>query len=43
MHRAVQVLKMRGSDHDKSVREFTITGRGMEIGEPLPDATPLFQ
>lgn len=43
MHRAVQVLKMRGSDHDKSVREFTITGRGMEIGEPLPDATHLFQ
>jgi circadian clock protein KaiC len=42
MHRAVQVLKMRGSDHDKAVREFTITGRGMEIGDPLPDATHLF-
>lgn len=42
MHRAVQVLKMRGSDHDKAIREYTITGRGMEIGEPLPDATHLF-
>lgn len=42
MHRAVQVLKMRGSDHDKAIREFTITGRGMEIGEALPDATHLF-
>jgi circadian clock protein KaiC len=42
MHRAVQVLKMRGSDHDKAIREFAITGRGMEIADPLPDATHLF-
>lgn len=42
MHRAVQVLKMRGSDHDKAIREFTITGNGIEVGEPLPDATHLF-
>lgn len=42
MHRAVQVLKMRGSDHDKAIREFSITDRGMEIAEPLPDATHLF-
>ena len=42
MHRAVQVLKMRGSDHDKAIREFTITSRGMEIADPLPDATHLF-
>jgi len=43
MHRAVQVLKMRGSDHDKAVREFTISDRGMQISEALPDATPLFR
>ena len=42
MRRGVQVLKMRGSDHDKSVREFRITGHGMEIGEPFPDISTLF-
>lgn len=40
--RGINVLKMRGSDHDKSVREFRITGVGMEIGEPFADITELF-
>ncbi|MGZ6644391.1 MAG: ATPase domain-containing protein [Solirubrobacteraceae bacterium] len=35
MARAINVLKVRGSDHDKSVREFVIDGSGMHIGEPL--------
>ena len=42
VRRGVNVLKMRGSDHDKAVREFSITGRGMEIGEPLADVSALF-
>jgi circadian clock protein KaiC len=33
--RAINVLKLRGSDHDKDVRGFTIDGRGMRIGERL--------
>jgi hypothetical protein len=27
---------MRGSDHDKSLREYVIDDHGMHIGEPLP-------
>ena len=42
MRRGIQVLKLRGSDHDKSVREFRITDHGMEIGDPFPDITRLF-
>ena len=38
MHRVVQVLKMRGSNHDKALRQFTITDRGMQIGDPVADA-----
>ncbi|HET6794438.1 MAG TPA: circadian clock protein KaiC [Acidimicrobiales bacterium] len=33
--RGVTVLKMRGSDHDRLIREFTIDGDGMHIGEPF--------
>ena len=42
VRRGITVLKMRGSDHDKSVREYTISSRGMEIGEPLADVSGLF-
>jgi circadian clock protein KaiC len=31
LHRGVSVLKMRGSDHVKAIREFTITSRGLEV------------
>src|SRR5581483_4710816 len=41
-HRGVQVLKMRGSDHDKAIREFRITDHGMEIAEPFADISRLF-
>lgn len=37
IRRGINVLKMRGSDHDKSVREFTIDGSGMHIGDPFHD------
>ena len=42
LRRGVQVLKMRGSDHDKSVREFLITDHGMEVGDPFADVSGLF-
>jgi len=35
MRRAMTVLKMRGSMHDKDIREFRIDGEGMHIGKPL--------
>lgn len=31
MARAINVFKMRGSWHDKGIREFVITGQGPEI------------
>lgn len=31
IRRSVSVLKMRGSDHDKAIRRYSITGKGAEI------------
>ena len=39
MRRALTVLKMRGSAHDHDIREYTIEGRGMRLGEPFTDLT----
>jgi len=33
IRRAITVLKMRGSMHEKFIREFNIDGQGMHIGE----------
>lgn len=35
MRRAITVLKMRGSTHDKEIREFIIDGSGAHIGKPF--------
>ncbi len=35
MRRGLTVLKMRGSQHDKDIREFTIDGQGLHIGKPF--------
>jgi circadian clock protein KaiC len=35
MRRGLTVLKMRGSQHDKDIREFFIDGSGMHIGKPF--------
>jgi circadian clock protein KaiC len=35
VHRCLTVLKMRGSAHDKAIREYTIGDAGMEVGGPL--------
>lgn len=33
--RGLTVLKMRGSDHDRDIREYRIDGTGMHVGEPF--------
>jgi circadian clock protein KaiC len=35
MRRGLTVLKMRGSAHDKDIREYTIDATGMHIGKPF--------
>jgi circadian clock protein KaiC len=39
--RGLAVIKMRGSQHDKHVREFTIDDAGIHIGDPVHDVTEL--
>jgi len=39
MRRGLTVLKMRGSLHDKEIREFTIDGGGMHLGRPFRNVT----
>ena len=33
--RGMTVLKMRGSDHDRDIREYRIDGKGLHVGEPF--------
>ena len=35
MRRCLTVLKMRGSEHDHDIREYTIDQDGMHIGDPF--------
>ncbi len=39
MKRGITVLKMRGSMHDKDIREFTIDGEGMHLGRAFRHVT----
>jgi len=39
MRRALTVLKMRGSMHDKEIREFNIDGQGMHVGKAFRNVT----
>jgi circadian clock protein KaiC len=39
MKRGITVLKMRGSVHDKRIREFAIDGKGMHLGRPFRNVT----
>jgi KaiC/GvpD/RAD55 family RecA-like ATPase len=43
MRWGLTVLKMRGSMHDKDIREFTIDGSGMHIGKPFRDVTGIIE
>lgn len=42
MHRGLIVLKMRGSEHAKEIRRFSIDGSGMHLGTPFKDAPNVF-
>jgi circadian clock protein KaiC len=35
MRKALVVLKMRGSDHDRALREFTINSHGIKLSKPF--------
>ena len=35
LRRGIAVIKMRGSEHEKEIREFTIDNEGIHIGEPF--------
>ncbi len=35
LRRGIAVIKMRGSQHDKQIREFTIDGDGLHVGGPF--------
>jgi circadian clock protein KaiC len=37
LRKIVTVVKMRGGDHSKEIREYEITNTGLVIGEPLPN------
>jgi len=39
MKRGITVLKMRGSTHDKRIRELTINEHGMQLGRPFKNVT----
>jgi circadian clock protein KaiC len=39
MRRCLTVLKMRGSMHEKNIREYTIDGSGYHIGKPFTNVT----
>jgi circadian clock protein KaiC len=42
MHRGLMVLKMRGSEHAKEIRRFTIDEAGMHLGKAFKDAPNVF-
>jgi len=42
VHRCLTVLKMRGSRHDKAIREYTISDDGMVLGDPLTGVAGVF-
>ena len=39
LHRGIAVLKMRGSDHDKAIRELHIGSSGSRVGAPFRTTT----
>jgi len=43
MHRGLMILKMRGSEHAKEIRKFSIDGSGMRLGEAFGDAPDIFE
>ncbi|WP_024343451.1 circadian clock protein KaiC [Bradyrhizobium japonicum] len=43
MNRGLMVLKMRGSEHAKDIRRFTIDGSGMHLGSAFEDPPNVFE
>ncbi|HEX7881016.1 MAG TPA: ATPase domain-containing protein, partial [Candidatus Eisenbacteria bacterium] len=37
VHQAISIVKKRGSEHERTIREFRLGRGGIEIGEPLRD------
>jgi circadian clock protein KaiC len=37
LRQVISVVKKRGSEHERTIREFRMTRGGLEIGEPLRD------
>jgi circadian clock protein KaiC len=37
VRRAISAVKKRGGAHENTIREFTITGNGIHVGEPLEE------
>ncbi len=42
IRRAIAVVQTRGSAHDESIRQVTIDGDGMHIGEPIAGTAGIF-
>ena len=42
MRRGITVLKMRGSFHEKQIREYSIDGEGMHIGNQFKNVSGIF-
>ena len=40
--RCLMVLKMRGSDHDKDIREYKIEVGGLQVGEKFTGVSGIF-
>jgi circadian clock protein KaiC len=41
VRRCLTILKMRGSSHDKTIREYTIDDTGMQLGGPMPHVSDI--
>jgi circadian clock protein KaiC len=35
LHKAISVMKKRSGDHEKAIREFSMTSSGLQVGPPL--------
>jgi circadian clock protein KaiC len=49
VRQAISVVKKRGSEHERTIRQFRMTSGGLEVGEPLREfrgvltGTPVFE
>jgi circadian clock protein KaiC len=37
VRQAISVIKKRGSDHERTIREFRLSKEGVHVGEPLTE------